>query len=174
MHYAHSNRAPNTLYTRFKAVHSQRTGSDNSGSTTDYESGASPISRWVAMAFDYSDFTSNSEALGYVARLPVPAGTLAIGCFARVDTLFASTGANDIDVGDGDGADDWLDGVDFSSVGIKCDWDDAYNRSNGTGKFYRYGDTIDVKWKNATAPTAGKAIIFLEVVSYNEDYNAEW
>jgi len=93
---------------------------------------------------------------------------------ARVDTAFVGTGNNDIDIGDDVDADGWGDGLDFSSQGAKYDPDAVFNSAGSTGfKHYATLDSIDVHFKNATAPTAGEAILFVEVISYHEAYSEE-
>lgn len=172
--YVRKKDAPDTMYHSFKPVHGQRAGL-GSGAEVDADTGESPIARWIAFAFDYSDFASNPDAVGNIVRGIVPRGTMALRCLVRVDTLFEGTGNDDIDIGDGDDGAGWADGLDFTSTGIKADPDSAYNwHLNGTLRLYEHGDTLDVLFKNATAPTAGEAIVFLEVISYHENLSAEW
>lgn len=172
--------APPTAYSEFEIQREQRHG-QNSGSTHDPDSGYSPVSRWISKAFTYEDFTSNSSgATGHMVQMQIPRGTVMLRCVARVDTLFADTGADDIDIGTGGSpgsgpGDAWGDGLDFSSTGVKYDPDADNNPGGSTGfAYYENGDTIDVYWQNATAPTAGQAIVFMEVISYHEDLNKEW
>ncbi len=164
-----------TTYGEFEVQREQRHGK-NSDSTYDANSGYSPLTRWFAQAFTYEDFTSNPEGrTGQEAQIQVPRGSIILRCFVRVDTLFTGSGNSDIDVGDSDDADGWLDGVDFSSTGLKMDCDADYNwHLNGTGRYYSNGKMIKVLMKNATAPTTGEAILFLEIVSYHEDLSKEW
>jgi hypothetical protein len=175
--YVRKTDAPDTYLETFKAVkHSSRDGL-GSGAITDNDTGKSPISRWLSFAFQYSDFVSNDTgATGHKVKCQIPRGTMALLAVARVDTAFVGTGNNDIDVGDGSTTDGWMNGMDFSSTGLKVDPDGAYQitKSDGTGAFYPDGDTVDVLFKNATAPTAGEAILFLQVISYHEDLSREW
>lgn len=175
--YARKQSAPDTWYETFKAVkHSSRDGL-NSASTVDNDTGQSPISRWLAYALDYSDFASNPAATGYIARCQIPRGTIALRCAVRVDVLFdgsASTEA-DVDIGDGNNSAGWIDSADFSGTGLVVGPSGAYQwDTDGTGAFYEDGDTLDISHKSTTAPTAGEAVIFLEVISYHEDLSAEW
>lgn len=171
----YKSNAPDTAYSEFKIQREQRHGK-NSGSAYDPDSGYSPVSRWLAKAFTYDDFVSHpTGSTGHVAQLQIPRGTIALRCVARVDTLFADTGADAIDIGDGNDLDGWGVELDFSSTGVKYDPDAVYNPDGSTGfAYYENGDTIEVHFKNATAPTAGQAIVFVEVISYHEDLNEEW
>jgi len=173
--------APPTAYSEFEIQREQRHGY-NSGATYDPDSGYSPVSRWLAKAFDYSDFVSNpSGAEGYVMQAQVPRGTIMLQCLVRVDTLFAGGEPDNVDVGTGgtpgaNPGDAWGDGLDFTSTGVKYD-PDADNNPGGTVGFayYENGDTVDVYWWNGTdPPTAGQAILFMKLISYHEDLNAEW
>lgn len=174
--YARVQKAPDTYYETFKPVkHSNRDGL-NSAATVDNDTGQSPISRWLAYALDYADFTSNLTATGYLARCQIPRGTLALRVVVRVDAAFdgsASTEA-DIDIGDSSDSAGWIDSGDFSSTGIVTVPSGAYQwDTNGTGAFYEDGDTVTVATKSTTAPTTGSAIIFIETISYHEDLEAE-
>lgn len=174
--YARKSIAPDTQYFGFKAVkHSSRDGL-NSASVVDADTGTSPISRWLAYVFDYADFTSNNQgATGHEVDCLLPAQSIVLRVVARVDVAFVGTGNNDIDVGDDDAADGWGDGLDFSSTGAKYDPNAAFNSAGATGfKHYATVDSIDVHFKNATAPTAGKALLFVEVISYHEAYEADY
>lgn len=174
--YARKSRAPDTQYFGFKPVkHSSRDGL-NSASTVDADTGYSPISRWLAYAFDYADFTSNDQgATGHEVDCLLPVQSIVMRVVARVDTAFVGTGNNDIDIGDDVDADGWGDGLDFSTTGAKYDPDAAFNSAGATGfKHYATLDSIDVHFKNATAPTAGAAILFVEVISYHEAYEEEF
>jgi hypothetical protein len=180
--YARSSDASDTVLFTFRVVHDYRATID--GDITDSPmTGKSPISRWLAWAVDYDDFVSNPDAIGYVARCQIPRGTIAMEFFARIDTAFAhATPGADIDIGDGNDPDGWGDSDDWTSANtIVRDANAAYNNqasdpSAGVAgwQYYRTGDTLDIKWNNATAPTAGKAVVFLKCVSYNEAPNAEW
>lgn len=173
--------APPTAYSEFQIQRSQRHGL-NSGAVFDTaDSGYSPVSRWLAKAFTYDDFVSNpSGAVGHVVQVQVPRGTIMLQCLVRVDTLFAGGAPTDVDVGTGGtpGAapgDAWGDGLDFSSTGVKYDPNADNNPGGSVGfGYYEDGDTIDVYWQNATAPTAGQAILFMKLISYHEDLNEEW
>jgi len=171
----YKSNAPPTAYSEFEIQREQRHGL-NSSATYDPNSGYSPVSRWLAKAFTFDDFVSHPTGeTGHCAQLQVPRGTIMLRCVARVDTAFVGTGNNDIDVGDNDDTDGWGDGLDFSSTGVKYDPNSVYNPAGTTGfAYYASGDTIDVLMKNATAPTAGQAIVFMEVISYHEDLNEEW
>lgn len=176
--YVSSRSAPDTVLMTFRVVHGQRAVIDGDAAD-DAETGRSPISRWLAWAFDYDDFVSNPDGVGYMVRLIIPRGTIGMQVFARVDTAFNGTVA--IDIGDGNDTDGWADDFSFENTGIHRDANAAYNNlatdpTAGTAgwQYYSSGDTLDVWWRNATAPAAGQAIVFMRTVSYHEDANAEW
>jgi len=172
--YARSKDASNTYYLTFKAVHQSRDGL-NSGSIVDADTGKSPVSRWLTGAFAYDDFTSNPDSVGHEVRFLLPPNTFVLRVAARVDTAFVGTGNNDIDIGDDDDPDGWGDALDFSSTGGKYDPNSEFNPAGTTGfKYYSDLDSIDVQFKNATAPTAGEALLHVEVISYHEDLGAEF
>jgi len=165
----------NTTYGEFSYIREQKHGR-NSGALYDPDSGYSPMTRWLAKAFDYSDFVSSPQGrTGHVAQLPIPRGSIVLRCVTRVDTAFVGTGNTDIDIGDPDDQDGWADGISFATTGVKIDGDADYNwHADGTGVFYDTGGTVQVLFQNATAPTAGEAIVFLEIISYHEDLSKEW
>lgn len=178
--YARKSKQPDTQYFQFKDVREAKAGL-NSSSAIDADTGASPVTRWLTFTFDYDDFVSNPDATGHIVRCQLPLYTIVQEAFARVDTAFSDTGGDDIDVGDGNDPDGWADALDFSSTGIKRDADAAFNNqavdpvdTSAGWQFYDSADTIDVLFKNATAPTVGEAILFLKTISYNEALSAEW
>lgn len=180
-HYVRSEYAPDTELFCFSVKHDYPSTQD--GDAIDRpDTGFSPISRWLAWAVDFDDFVSNPDAVGYIARCQIPRGTIGMQCFARVDTAFAAAGgAADIDIGDGTVTDGWMNGNDWQNTGLHRDANAVYNdltsdaAAGATGyQLYATGDTLDILWKNATAPTAGYAIVFLRTVSYHEPANTEW
>lgn len=181
--YVRSKEAPDTVLFTFRVVHDYR-GIIEGDITDSPLTGKSPISRWLAWAVDYDDFVSHPDQVGYVARCQIPRGTIAIQCVTRVDTAFlAATPGADIDIGDGNDPNGWADSLDWStSAGvIMADANAAYNdptsdpAAGSAGiQYYSTGDTLDVNWNNATAPTAGRAIVFLKCISYHEELNTEW
>jgi hypothetical protein len=180
VNYARKSKQPDTQYFQFKDVREAKAGL-NSGATYDADTGASPVARWLAFAFDYDDFVSNPDATGYVVRCQLPMYTIVMEALVRVDTAWTADGKDDIDIGDGNAAAGWADGIDFTSTGIQADRDAVYNDydadpADGSAgyQFYDTGDTIDVLWKNAVAPAAGEAILFLKTLSYHEALSAEW
>lgn len=179
-HYVSSELAPDTELFCFAVKHDYTCTIDGDAATTP-DSGFSPISRWLAWAVDYDDFVSNPDAVGYIARLQIPRGTIGMQCFARLDTAFSATGKADIDIGDGNVSDGWMDGANWGTAGLFRDANAVYNNlatdpNAGVAGWQQYaaGDTLDILWKNATAPVAGYVIVFLRTVSYNEAANAEW
>jgi len=181
--YVRSHDAPDTVLMTFRVVHDARATID--GDITDSDlTGASPISRWLAWAVDYDDFVSDPDKVGYHARCQIPRGTIAIQCVTRVDTIFtAETPAKDIDIGDDNVANGWADSLDCFTAAtvIMADADAVYNdptsdpSAGATGiQYYPTGDTLDINWNHATAPAAGRALVFLKCISYHEDINEEW
>jgi hypothetical protein len=179
--YIRESNAPDTQFVSFRPVREQKAGLGADGAVDDV-TGKSVISRWFGFAVDHDDFVSNPDATGYIAKCPIPRGTTVIEVAARVDTAFEAAGpAGDIDIGDGNDSDGWADGLDFSSSAILRDADAAYNDptadpSDGSAgwQWYEDGDTLDVLWKNGTAPTAGEAVIMFKTFSYHEAAGAEW
>lgn len=181
--YARSNDIENTTYMTFRVIHSDRGGSDDAAGTVDADSGKSPVARWLTWALDHDDFVSNpTGATGHMAKCQVPRGTIALKLLARLDEVFDDEAeADDIDIGDGNDTDGWADSLNWitDGVGLYYDADAAYNTGDASAgvsgpQYYSGADTIDVLWKNATAPTQGKVVIFLQVISYHENVGAEW
>jgi len=168
----------------FRVVHDYRAILDGDLTDSVQSTGKSPISRWLAWAIEHDEFVSDPDKIGYVARCQIPRGTIALRVMTRVDTAFlAATPGADIDIGDDNIANGWADSLDWSTAAgvIMADQDAVYNDPTtdpnagvAGAQYYETGDTIDINWNNATAPTAGKAIVFLLCISYHEDLNAEW
>jgi len=178
--YARKEDAPDTYLITFKAVkHSSRDGL-GSGSVVDNDTGKSPVSRWLAFAFDYNDLVSRPGPSGYEVKCQLPRGTLALRCAVRVDTAWTGVGASQVDVGDSNDADGWAQDLNFNTVGLKNGGTLAvYNWGHGTstgpwGQLYMAGAIVTVIFPWAIAQTTGEAILFLEVISYHEEYSREW
>jgi len=180
--YVSSRDAPDTALMTFRVVHGQRAVIDGDV-TGDAETGRSPVSRWLAWAFDYDDFVSSPGTTRGICKLIIPRGTIALEVLARVDTAWEdATIAADVDIGDGSQVNGWADSLDWSTAGvITADMDALYNdydadpSAGATGyQYYEDGDTLDVNWNSVTLPTAGRAIVFMKCISYHEDLNAEW
>jgi hypothetical protein len=180
-HYVSSELAPDTELFCFAVKHDYTCTIDGDATSTP-DSGFSPISRWLAWAVDYDDFVSNPDAVGYIARCQVPRGAIVDKCYIRVDTAFAhATPAASMTVGDGNDPDGFWPAAagTFASAGLKYDDDAPYNTGDASAgvsgpQYYSSGDTVDVIWPNATAPTAGYLVLFIRTISYNEAANAEW
>ena len=174
--------APGTKYVMFEIQREQRVGL-NSGDTYDADLGFSPITRWLAKAFEYDDAISVAGT-GMVVRVPVPRGALVLNVAFLLDEAFDQAGSDAVDAGDGNDADGWADGISLQTSvanGRVCLWDvsAAYNTGDavkGTSgpQMYPDGDTIDVIVGTADDGTAGKAILLMRVISYHEDIEAEW
>jgi hypothetical protein len=167
-----------TQYAAFEIKREQVEGLTGEGTKSAY-TGRSPLTRWIARAFDYDDFVSNVDATGWVVKNPLPPNSLVLRAIMRVETAFEASGpAADVDVGHGgtpgaNPGDGWGDGLDLTSTGAVCDPDSDFNPAGANGPRFYDEDTVDVYWQNATAPTAGEAILFLEVISYHEDLGEE-
>jgi hypothetical protein len=109
----------------------------------------------------------------YKAEALVPRDTIALRAVVRIDEVFDN--ASSVNVGDGTDPNGWLAAQDFTAAGGKFDPDAAYQAGGATGgAYYEDGDTIEIETATGTAPTQGKGILFLEVISYHEDAEAEW
>jgi len=170
--HARSEDHPSTEYFQFEPKREQKAGL-NSGSEVDANPGFSPIGRWLAFAFDYDDFASNPDLSGYKATVQVPRDTIALRAYARIDEAFDN--ASSVNIGDDSDPNGWANAIDITGTGLKFDPDAAYMPNGTTGaKYYEDGDTIDIETGTGTAPTQGKGILFVEVISYHEDAEAEW
>jgi hypothetical protein len=170
--HARKNDHPATLYLQFEPKRDQKEGL-NSAATTDPNPGFSPVTRWLCFAFDYADFASNPDLTGYKATVLMPRDTIALRAVVRVDTAFDN--ASSVNVGDDTDPNGWANALDLESTGAKFDPDAAYQPGGTTGGvYYADGDTVDIETATGTAPTAGQGLLFIEVISYHEDANAEW
>jgi hypothetical protein len=179
--------APDTQYFQFKPVNDARAGL-NSTSTVANDNGMSPITRWLSFAFDFDDLTSTA-ATGEFIRLDIPRGTLVMDCYVRLDAAFVGGTHNDVNIGDTNDADGYADGLDWSamtdatipqffhdaSAAYVADTADIVQGTSGA-QYFQWGGYVEI-WPNtniATAATAGRAIVFLKTISYNENLAAEW
>ena len=183
------SRAPDTKYVTFKTVHSARSVTMDGDLSTDVDIGESPVARWFGYAIQYSDIASNAAGDAHVINLSIPRGTLFKDCYVRVDTAWTSEGADDVDIGDSNVADGYADALDWSaSVGTTPVWHrdanadyidyDADIAAGTTGaQYYVDGGTVVITFNTAftsAVPTAGRAIVWLETISYNEPQGSEW
>jgi len=131
--------------------------------TRDPEDGMSPISRWIAKAYDYEDLSAS------VFSLHIPPGSRVLRVYHEVQVAF--TGVTSMIVGDGDEDDGWIEtaNIDPSTVGDFVQDPDA--EFSAVGKFYQDGDTIDVT--QVGVASAGVGILWVEVISYAEAVEAE-
>jgi hypothetical protein len=181
--YARSNSGRDTVYQQFHTPHSARAGL-NSDSIIDADTGKSPISRWLAFVLSFDEAVS-VPTVGMVYDCQLPPNTLVLSAMVRKDTAFVGTGTDDVDVGDTDDPNGWLDGIDLSAAlttaGVPVwlrDVDAGYMAYSdivkGTsGPQYYPAGVIRVIAGSADDFTAGEAILFLETISYNEAINAE-
>ena len=183
-------KAPDTEYMTFKTVHSARSAVMDGDLSTDADIGESPVARWIAYAIDYADIASNSAGSAQVINLPIPRGTMLKDCYVRIDTAWTSEGADDVDIGDSNTVNGYADGLDWSSsVGTTPVWqrdasgadyiDTTTDITAGSAgaQYYPNGGVVIVTFNTAfvaSLPTAGRSIIFLETISYNEPQGSEW
>ena len=183
------SRAPDTKYVTFKIVHSARSATMDGDLSTDVDLGESPVARWFGYAIDYADIASNAAGSAHVINLSIPRGTLLKDCLVRVDTAWTTEGADDIDIGDSNIVNGYADDLDWStSVGTTPVWHRDANAvyvntasdiaAGATGaQYYPNGGTVVVTFNTAftsSVPTAGRAIVWLETISYHEPQGSEW
>lgn len=125
--------------------------------------GLSPISRWLTYAYTYEDLVASA------INVQIPPKTIVLRAWHRVDAAF--TGVTAVIVGDGDNTQGWLATglIVPGTPGAVCDPTAAYVAAGG--KWYPDGDTIDIAQTGIA--TAGSGILFVEMISYHEDYEAE-
>ncbi len=188
-YHVRQERAPDTEYMTFKRVHSARSVTMDGDLSTDADFGYSPVARWLGFAIKYDYITSNSAGDAHIINLSIPRGTLLKDCYVRVDTAWTSEGADDIDIGDSNVADGYADALNWSaSVGTTPVWHrdanadyidyDADIAAGTTGaQYYVNGGTVVITFNTAftsSVPTAGRAVVWLETISYNEPQGSEW
>lgn len=182
--YARSKTGRDTLYMQFHTPHSARQGL-NSDAVTDPDNGQSPIARWLAYALSHDEAVS-IQTVGMVFDCAIPPNTLVESARVRIDTAFVGTGTNDVNVGDSDDEDGWIDGADFSAalaaVGRPYWYNDvsagymAYTdivQGTSGPQFYHEGGTVRVIIASADDLTAGEAVLMLLTNSYCEPIDAE-
>lgn len=126
--------------------------------------GMSPISRWMTLAYEYSDISASKLSLH------VPPGTMVLRVVHRVDA--ALTGCTAIVVGDGAAADGWIATAHITPGTAGDVVTDPNSTYHALGvKVYEDGDTIDMAFTGVV--TAGSGILFAEVISYTEALTAE-
>jgi len=182
--FARSKEGRDTVYLQFHTPHSAR-GGDNSLGVIDKDTGQSPIARWLTYALSYDEAVS-VQTVGMVFDCEIPPGTLVEAARVRVDTPYVGTGTDDVNVGDSDDEDGWLDGADLSaalaatgrpywlndvSAGYMA-YTDIVQGTSGP-QFYHEGGTVRVIIASADDMTAGEAILQLLTNSYCEPINAE-
>ena len=184
------SRAPDTAYMTFKTVHSARSATMDGDLSTDADIGESPVTRWFSFAIDYEDIASNSAGSAQVINLSIPRGTMLKDCYVRIDTAWTGEDADDVDIGDSNTVNGYADGLDWSaSVGTTPVWQrDAsgadyidtttdITATSAGAQYYPNGGTVIVTFNTAfvaSLPTAGRSIVFLETISYNEPQGSEW
>lgn len=112
---------------------------------------------------DFSTVNGSSGAVqnDIITVLQIPANTLVLGVAYKTTTVSANLA--DVDIGDGDTRDGYIDGLNMTST-LKdgCSWVTTFNEATpnttaegmSLGKFYTVADTIDLKINtNATIVT---------------------
>lgn len=156
-----STKAPGTYLGTFEPQREQRVGEDGN---YDQHLGRSPLSRWIAFAFDYEDF--ELEGSNYVVKHQLPQRCIATRALLRVDAGF--TGITAANIGDDNDPDGWFASQTLAGAGVFR----AAGAYNTAGFAYDGGQiVVDA---GAAAPTVGQGIVFVEVISYNEALGAEW
>ncbi len=120
------------------------------------------------------DFSTVNGSTGTVQNdiinvLQIPANTLVLAVAYKSTTV--SSNLADVDIGDGDVADGYIDGLDLrSTLKDGCSWATTFNEATpnttlegmSLGKFYTAADTIDIKQNtNATIVTG---VIWLRAI----------
>ena len=179
-------RAPDTAYTTFKTVHSQRSATRDGDPNTDVDLGSSPITRWLSYAFTFEDGASNTDGR-YTYSFLVPRGSIIMDAMVRLDEEWDGTGS-DVNIGDSSQASGYADALDLTSAItttpiLKRDASavyvdkDAADIVAGTTSFQIYingGTVLAVAQGSPINMTQGKAILFLKTLSYHEPLDSEW
>ncbi len=159
---ASSTKHPATYLGTFEARREQKLSESEGG--PDQYIGRSPMSRWLAVAFDYTSF--EDEDGNYVAvQHQLPQHAIALRAVLRVDEAFV--GVATVDVGDDNDADGWFAAQSLAATGAFV----AGGAYATAGLSYDGAQLIvDV----GSIPTAGQAIVLVEVISYHENLGAEF
>lgn len=169
--HARSKKHPSTTYVQFEPKREKKEGLGSAG-LVDTNPGFSPIARWMVAAFTHEDFVSTNT--GHQVEFQLPTNTIALRAFLRIDEEFDNASA--AIVGDADDTDGWVEASDITgTTGLFLTHDADYQPAGGAnaGRFYPDGKRILLNTANATAPTEGKGLLFMEVVSYHEPLEAE-
>jgi len=129
----------------------------------DPEHGMDPISRWFSRTFTYTDQVAS------VVSIHVPAGSRVLRVAFEASTAWTNTTA--VVIGDGAAADGWM-ATGNVNPSVASSFGIDYNATYAVlGKKYETGDTIDISF--AGIATAGTGKLFVEMISYNEEHDAE-
>ena len=131
--------------------------------TRDPEELMSPITRWWSRAFAFGDQTASVVAIG------IPPGSRVLSVAMEIAVAWAGTTA--VVVGDGATADGWIATGIITPTTLGDFGRDLTSTFGAKGKLYQAGDTIDVTFTGIA--NAGEAILYVEMISYNEDLAAE-
>ena len=137
------------------------------GTTRDPETAMSPVSRWIAQAYDYEDIEAS------MFSMHIPPGSRVLRVYHEVQTVLV--GVVSLVVGDGDTADGWIKTANVTPTTVGDFVNDPDADFAVVGKLYQDGDTIDITFTgNATTDfTSGVGILWVEVISYAEALEAE-
>ncbi|MCP4537693.1 MAG: hypothetical protein GY832_11140 [Chloroflexi bacterium] len=158
----HSTKAPGTYLGTFQAQRQQKLGEVEG--EYDQHIGRSPMSRWVAFAFDYTSF-EDEDGVYQMVKHQLPARTIARDAFVRVDEGFV--GAATASIGDDNDADGW-----FAAQSLAAPGAFKAGGAYATAGFAYEGGEISVDV--GSLPTAGQAIVFVEIITYHEALGAEF
>lgn len=169
--HARSSKHPSTQFFQFEPKREQKDGL-NSASEVDVNPGFSPVSRWMAAAFEHDDFTSVADGNNSRVEFQVPENTIVLRAMLRIDK--ALDNASGATLGDADDNDGWITATSIESTGVKYTYNAAYQPAGTTGvRHYTSGGRIRLDTNEHPAPTEGAGLILVEVISYHEEYEAE-
>jgi hypothetical protein len=151
------------MSTKLSAHVSPDTGYFAFGATRDPAESMSPISRWIAQAYDYEDLSASTFSMH------VPPGSRVLRVAHEVQVAF--TGVTAMIVGDGDTTNGWIVSGTITPGTVGDFVFDPDSTFGAVGKFYQDGDTIDIIQTGVA--TAGEGILWVEVISYAEAVEAE-
>jgi hypothetical protein len=133
------------------------------GSPRDQNAAMSPISRWLNKAFAYTDLVASKF------EMFIPPGSRMLRVLLQIDGAWTDT--TEVIVGDGTDDNGWLvsGAAAPGTPGLYADIDAAFPAIGA--KFYADGDTLEVAFVGIAS--AGKAILWAEVISYHEAAGVE-
>lgn len=146
-----------------ESAHSQSTAYFQFEPYRDPEHGMDPISRWFSRTFAFGDQVAS------VISVHVPAGSRVLSVCLEASTAWTNVTA--VVVGDGTQADGWIRTGQIDMATASTFGKDEVATYALIGKKYETGDTIDISFTGVA--TAGTGKLFVEMISYNEEHDAE-